>query len=313
MFNEQTIGVVIPSYKVRKFLKKVVSNLPEYIDYIIVVDDACPEKSFQVVEEMEKVVFVKRRVNSGVGAAVISGYKKALELDIDIVVKIDGDGQMNNNYIPSLILPLIQGKVDYTKGNRFRDFKALRDMPKVRLFGNSILSFLSKVSSGYWSIMDPTNGFTAISKETIESLDLDQVSERYFFESDMLINLNINNKVVKDISMPAQYGEEESSLNVKRVIYQFPPKILKGFFKRIFYKYFVYNFDMCSIYILTGLPLLLFGIIFGVMKWSYSVQNQVDASIGTVMLATLPIILGVEFLLQAINIDIGNEPKFKQD
>ena len=203
MFNEQTIGVVIPSYKVRKFLKKVVSNLPEYIDYIIVVDDACPEKSFQVVEEMEKVVFVKRRVNSGVGAAVISGYKKALELDIDIVVKIDGDGQMNNNYIPSLILPLIQGKVDYTKGNRFRDFKALRDMPKVRLFGNSILSFLSKVSSGYWSIMDPTNGFTAISKETIESLDLDQVSERYFFESDMLINLNINNKVVKDISMPA--------------------------------------------------------------------------------------------------------------
>ncbi len=313
MFNEQTIGVVIPSYKVRKFLKKVVTDLPEYIDYIIVIDDACPEKSFQVVKGVQKVVFIKHSVNSGVGAAVISGYKKAVELNIDIVIKIDGDGQMDSSYIPSLILPLIQGQADYAKGNRFRDFKALRAMPKVRLFGNSVLSFLSKIASGYWSIMDPTNGFTAITKETIEILDLDNVSKRYFFESDILINLNINNKVVKDISIPAQYGEEDSSLNVKKIIFQFPPKIIKGFTKRIFYKYFIYNFDMASVYIILGLPLLLFGIIFGVIKWSHSVLNQVDASIGTVMLATLPIILGIEFLLQAINIDIGNEPKAKQD
>ncbi len=313
MLHEKIIGVVIPSYKVRKFLKKVVSDLPEYIDYIIVIDDACPENSFQVVQGIEKVVLVKHNVNSGVGAAVISGYKKALELDVDIVIKIDGDGQMDNNHIPSLILPLIQGEADYTKGNRFRDFKALKEMPKIRLFGNSVLSFLSKVASGYWSIMDPTNGFTAITKESIEILDLDKISQRYFFESDMLINLNINNKVVKDISMPAQYGEEKSSLSVKKIILQFPPKIIKGLMKRIFYKYYIYNFDMASIYIILGLPLFLFGMIFGVIKWSYSIQNQVDTSIGTVMLATLPIILGVEFLLQAINIDITNEPKAKKN
>jgi len=312
MINNKKIGVVIPSFKVRRFLKQVVVELPKFIDYIIVVDDACPEQSFEMVQNMDKVIIINHTKNMGVGGAVVSGYKKALQLDIDIVIKIDGDGQMDNAFISTLIQPIIEEKADYTKGNRFRDFKALREMPKIRLFGNSALSFLIKVASGYWSIIDPTNGFTAINKETLKELELDKLSKRYFFESDMLINLNIEDKVVKDISIPAKYGDEESSLDIKKVLYQFPFKIIKGFNKRIFYKYFVYNFNMASVYMVFGIPLFLFGLFFGIAKWNESLQNNIDTSTGTVMLAVLPIILGVEFLLQAINIDIINEPKGKK-
>jgi len=312
MINNKKIGVVIPSFKVRRFLKQVVVELPKFIDYIIVVDDACPEQSFEMVQNMDKVIIINHTKNMGVGGAVVSGYKKALQLDIDIVIKIDGDGQMDNAFISTLIQPIIEEKADYTKGNRFRDFKALREMPKIRLFGNSALSFLIKVASGYWSIIDPTNGFTAINKETLKELELDKLSKRYFFESDMLINLNIEDKVVKDISIPAKYGDEESSLSIKKVLYQFPFKIIKGFNKRIFYKYFVYNFNMASVYMVFGIPLFLFGLFFGIAKWNESLQNNIDTSTGTVMLAVLPIILGVEFLLQAINIDIINEPKGKK-
>ena len=312
MLKDKKIGVVIPSFKVRKFLKEVVLELPEFIDYIIVVDDACPEQSFETVQDIDKVIVINHVKNMGVGGAVTSGYKRSLQLGIDIVIKIDGDGQMNNAFISVLIEPILGDKVDYTKGNRFRDFKALRKMPKVRLFGNSALSFLIKVASGYWSIMDPTNGFTAINKETLEELELNTLSKRYFFESDMLINLNIEDKVVKDISIPAKYGDEESSLDIKKVLYQFPLKIINGFGKRIFYKYFVYNFNMASVYMLFGIPLFLFGLFFGIIKWSESLQSNLDASTGTVILAALPIILGVEFLLQAINIDIISEPKEKK-
>jgi glycosyltransferase involved in cell wall biosynthesis len=311
--SQLLITAVIPSYKVRKFLKNVVLDVVDYVDYIIVVDDKCPEKSYEVVQGYPKVKIIHHQENQGVGGAVISGYKESIKLNSDIVIKIDGDGQMEAQYIPKLLKPLIEKKAHYTKGNRFRDFKALKSMPKIRLFGNSVLSFMIKMASGYWSMMDPTNGFTAITKETILDLDLDKISKRYFFESDMLIHLNIENKVVKDISIPAKYADEESSLDIKKVIKNFPPKIIKGLSKRIFLKYFIYNFNMASIYLLLGLPMVVFGVVFGVVEWINSIQNEINTPTGTIMLAVLPIILGVEFLLQAINIDINLEPKKVED
>jgi len=312
MIKNKKIAVVIPAYKVVGLLKNVVLSLPDFIDSIIVIDDKCPSESYKTVEDLKNVIIIRHDSNQGVGGAVISGYKKALELDADIVVKIDGDGQMDSNKIHKLIKPILESNADYTKGNRFRDFHALNSMPKIRLFGNSILSFLIKFASGYWSIMDPTNGFIAISKESLEELDLENLSKRYFFESDMLIYLNINNKIVEDVSIPAQYGEETSSLSIKQVLYQFPPKIVKGFLKRIFLKYYIYDFNMGSIYMLFGVPLVIFGVIFGGIKWIEAINKGIDTSTGTVMLSVLSIILGVQFLLQAINIDIMNEPKSKK-
>ncbi|PPK59398.1 glycosyl transferase family 2 [Malaciobacter marinus] len=191
--NNLKISVVIPSYKVDKHIENVIKNIPNFVNNIIVVDDKCPQNSGKIAEDLDdkRVIVCYHSENSGVGGAVVTGYKKALELDIDIVIKIDGDGQMDVNYMQQLIQPLLDGRADYTKGNRFTDFKALRKMPKIRLFGNSGLSFLVKAASGYWNLMDPTNGYTAINKHALEELDLDNIAKRYFFESDMLINLNI--------------------------------------------------------------------------------------------------------------------------
>jgi len=309
MIQNKRIAVVIPSYKVRNYLNAVVTTLPQFIDDIIVVDDRCPEKCYEVIEGFKKVIVVHHQKNQGVGGAVISGYKKAIELDADIIIKIDGDGQMDPKYLQKLIDPLIKNQADYTKGNRFTDFKALKQMPKVRLFGNSALSFLVKASSGYWNMMDPTNGYTAISKDAILGLDLDKLSKRYFFESDMLINLNIENCVVKDIPIPAKYEDEQSSLSIAKVLIDFPPKLFKGFLKRVFYKYFIYNFNMASIYLIFGFPMFLFGFCYGSISWYQAVSSGIEATTGTVMLSALPIILGVQFLLQAISIDIDSVPK----
>jgi dolichol-phosphate mannosyltransferase len=305
------IAVVIPAYKVKQFIKNLVLSLPPSIDLIIIVDDKCPESSGQEAERINdsRISVIKHERNMGVGGAVISGYKKALEAGCDIVVKIDGDGQMDPRYIPALIAPLINDDADFTKGNRFIDFKALKTMPKIRLFGNSILSFLLKIASGYWHIFDPTNGYTAIHRRVLEKLDLNKISHRYFFESDMLIHLNISNAVVRDVSIPAKYGNEISSLNISKIVFQFPPKLLKGFIKRIFLKYYIYDFNMASVYLLLGLPMFLFGVTYGIIEWIDSIIHGVTKTAGTIMLSALPIIVSFQMLLQAINLDIHSIPR----
>lgn len=305
------ISVVIPSYKVSKYILDVIKDIPEFVNHIIVVDDKCPQNSGQIAKTSSdsRVIVCYNEKNLGVGGAVITGYKKALELNSDIVIKIDGDGQMDVNYMQKLIQPILDGKADYTKGNRFTDFKALRAMPKVRLFGNSGLSFLVKAASGYWNLMDPTNGYTAINKHALEELDLDNIAKRYFFESDMLINLNIENAVVVDVEIPAKYGDEESSLSITKTLVGFPPKLFKGLCKRIFLKYFIYDFNMLSLYLVVGLPMLFFGIVFGSIKWIEAIVSNIETSTGTIMLAVLPIILGTQFILQAIQIDMNNIPR----
>ncbi len=317
MIENLSIAVVIPAYKVAGHIAKVIETLPEMVDRIIVVDDKCPQQSGKIAEEMSKlnskieVIFHDK--NAGVGGAVISGYLRAIATNCDIVVKVDGDGQMDPSFIPALVKPLVSNKADYAKGNRFSEPGSLKGMPRIRLFGNSVLSFLLKVCSGYWDIMDPTNGFTAISERAIRKLQFKKISKRYFFESDMLIHLNISNCVVRDIAMPAIYGDEKSSLRISNVLLKFPFLLFKRFFKRILYKYFIYDFNMASIYIVTGMPLFLFGSIYGIYRWIYGVVHQEVNSTGTVMLSILPIILGIQFLLQAIQIDINSIPKKKKE
>ena len=312
MINEQTIYVVIPSYKVKKHIVNVVESIPDFVDAIVVIDDDCPEKSTQELkklEDMDTLHILTHATNKGVGGAVISGYKYALEMRADIVVKVDGDGQMDPDKIENLVSPIISSKAGYTKGNRFRDHQILKDMPKIRLFGNSVLSFLMKACSGYWNIMDPTNGFTAISKESLDVIDLDEINEGYYFESDMLVKLNIENIVVQDVSIPARYQGEKSSLNIFRVAREFPMLMPKSILERIFYKYYLYDFNMASVYILLGIPFLLFGAIFGTVMWANGLLSNTYNSVGTVMISVLSITLGVQFLLQAINIDIASTPE----
>jgi glycosyltransferase involved in cell wall biosynthesis len=300
------IAVVIPCYKVSRTITDVIKGIPDSVHHIVVVDDACPEKSGKIAQQVgrQNVTVIFREQNGGVGAAVMTGYKKAMEFGCDILVKIDGDGQMDISYLQAFLTPLLTGWADYTKGNRFMDFKALRSMPKLRLFGNNVLSFLEKAYSGYWNIMDPTNGYTAIHRRIVEKLDFSKIAEDYFFESHMLLHLNLLDAVICDVPIPARYGDEKSSLSVKKTLWYFPPRLLSGFCKRVFLKYFIYDFNMASVYILFGLPMFLWGIIFGTLEWINSSVDGVSRTAGTIMLAALPLILGFEMLLQAINIDI---------
>jgi len=305
------IGIVIPAYKVLNQICGVILSLPQTVDHIIVVDDKCHHLSGKEAQKLSdrRIEVLYHERNMGVGGAMITGYKKAMELGCDIVIKIDGDGQMDPVHIDKLIAPLLNGEADYAKGNRFMSSNVLKIMPKIRLFGNSLLSFLVKMTSGYWNVMDPTNGYTAIRRDVLEKLELNKLSKRFFFEIDMLIHLNIINAVVKDISMVPKYGNEKSSLSVWKALIQFPFNLLKGFIKRIFLKYFIYDFNMASVDILLGVPVFFLGVLFGLIEWRDSVIHGTTKPLGTIMLLTLSIVLSFQMLLQAISIDINSTPK----
>ena len=240
---------------------------------------------------------------------MVTGFQKALELGVQIIVKVDGDGQMDLAYIPDLLAPLIAGRADYAKGNRFRDFQALQKMPLIRRIGNMGLGFLVKAATGYWNLFDPTNGFVAIRAEVLAQLQFERVAQTYFFETSMLANLYLLGAVVRDVPMPARYHGEKSNLSIRRVLFEFPFKLIQTYFRRLVLKNLIYDFSMSSIYLLTGLPLLLFGLIFGIIKWVDYAGRNIPAPTGTVMLPTLCVLLAIQFIVAAIEIDLRSTPR----
>lgn len=307
------ISIVIPCYNVASHIEEVIRTLPADISWIIVVNDCSKDDTEHIVlrlkQENQKIIYIRHAENQGVGGAMISGYKKSLELNSDITIKMDGDGQMDPIYIPDFLKPIIKDKADFTKGNRFRDFKALRAMPLSRRIGNLGLSFMIKASSGYWNIFDPTNGFTAIKKETLNNIDFNKIHKRYFFETSMLIELYYGNAVVQDIPIKARYGDEVSGLSRTKTLFEFPPRLLFAFIRRLFLKYFLFDFNIASIYLICGFPLFLFGLVFGITNYIKYASQQLPAPTGTVIIPTLTIILGFQLLLSAVSYDITNHPR----
>jgi glycosyltransferase involved in cell wall biosynthesis len=307
------ITVVIPAFCVEKEIDTVLQSIPSFVNSIVVVNDASTDQTESVIRQAmqhdERIFLVCHAVNRGVGGAMISGFQKALTLPTDIVVKLDGDGQMDPAFLNNLIAPLLNNQADYAKGNRFYDFVALRKMPFIRRFGNTILGFLSKTATGYWNLFDPTNGYLAIRAEKLKQLNLANIASSYYFETSMLANLYLINARIVDVPIPAVYKGEISNLKISRVLWEFPFRLLKDFLKRIFLRYFLYDFSMVSVYIIIGVPMLLFGIIFGTIKWIDYAQRAVQAPTGTVILPMMCVLLGIQFLLSAIHIDIQSMPK----
>jgi glycosyltransferase involved in cell wall biosynthesis len=306
------IAVVIPCFRVSSHILGVLAGIGPDCDRIYVVDDACPEKSGQLVLEQAvdpRVVVIAHESNLGVGAATMSGYRRAIADGMDVIVKMDGDGQMDPAMMPRLIGPIAAGFADYCKGNRFFDLGGLQDMPRVRTFGNAALSLLSKLSSGYWNLFDPTNGYTAIDSLTASKLPFDRISSRYFFESDLLFRLNLIRAVVVDVPMDARYGEEKSNLRISRAVREFSRKHLLNFVKRIFYNYYLRDVSVASFELVLGLFLLAFGMIFGSVSWWRAASIHATASAGTVMLAALPLLVGMQLLLAFLNFDIASVPR----
>lgn len=310
--SQYRIAVVVPCYRVKRQILSVLDAIGPEVSQIFVIDDCCPEESGKFVAERTRdarVTVIRNRENRGVGGATITGYRAALEAGADIIVKVDGDGQMDPRLIPAFVDPIVRGDADYTKGNRFFSLEFLDSMPRLRLLGNSLVSFISKVASGYWNVMDPANGFTAIHARVLEMIPLTKVEERYFFESDMLFRLNILRAVVADIPMPAHYADERSNLRIGKVLVVFPQKYVMRLIKRIFYNYFLRDFNLCSVELLTGLLLFLGGLGFGAQHWYHSAGSSVPTPAGTVMLAVLPVMLGFQLLLSAVSYDVMNVPR----
>lgn len=306
------ISVVIPAYKVQAHVLDVINRIGPECQRIYVVDDACPNGTGLIVSQTCKdprVQVLFNQINLGVGGAVMTGYRAAIADTCDVVVKIDGDGQMAPELLPLIVQPILDGMADYTKGNRFYDLAQIKQMPKIRLFGNAVLSFMSKFSTGYWDIFDPTNGYTAIHARVVEHLPLDKISKRYFFESDMLFRLNTMRCVVVDVPMDAHYADETSSLNIKDIVFEFLKKHARNFGKRILYNYFLRDMSAASFELVLGSLMTVFGFLFGLWHWLQSAQDGVPTTAGTVMLAAMPLLMGLQLLLAFIAFDVQSVPK----
>ena len=309
--QQSRIAVVIPSYRVKAHILSVLERIGPECQLIYVVDDKCPEQSGQHVldhctDPRVRVLF--HEVNQGVGGAVLSGYRHAVADGATVIVKLDGDGQMDPTWISSLVSEIEAGEADYAKGDRFYDRESIGGMPKMRLFGNAALSFLTKISSGYWDIVDPTNGFTAIHATVAAALPFKKISKRYFFESDMLFRLGCMRARVVDIPMPAIYGDEVSNLSIRKIAGEFAGKHTINALKRVLYMYYVRSFSLASVELVVGLLLFLFGITFGATTWIRNSMAGQETLSGTVMVAALPAILGFQLLLAFVAADIASVP-----
>ena len=306
------VAVVIPCYNVKSHILGVLFRIGPEVSRIFVIDDACPEGSGRLVQEQcsdPRVAVLHHAINQGVGAAVMTGYAAALKEGAEVIVKVDGDGQMDPALIPHFIAPILKGQADYTKGNRFYNLTHIGQMPTIRLLGNAALSFMAKLSTGYWNLFDTTNGFTAIHAKAARRIAFDKVSPRYFFETDLLFRLNTIRAVVVDIAMDASYGSEKSSLRVSKVLGEFLVKHLRNFGKRVFYSYFLRDMTVASLELVLGLCALTFGVVFGGIHWFHSIATDMPTPLGTIMLAALPTMLGLQLLLAFVAFDVANVPR----
>lgn len=306
------VAVVIPAYKVADHILRVVSSIPREIKNIIVVDDACPQGSGDLVQKKfkNKVKVIFHSSNQGVGGAMVTGYKAALaETNSQIIIKIDGDGQMDLKQIERLLHPIVNQRADYTKGNRFDSIEDLEQMPRLRLFGNAFLSLFAKVSTGYWNVTDPTNGFTAIHRSVLEKIKLEKVRKSFFFENDMLFRLSLVRAVVQDVPMAAKYGTEKSNLRIWSVVREFPGRYLANFGKRVIYQYYLREWSPASVELPLGFLLLVFGSVAGINNWIDASSAGLPATAGQVMISALPILIGSQLLLAFVNFDISNTPR----
>ena len=303
------VWLVIPCYRVKAHILDVIAKTPAWIDGIVCVDDACPENSGDFIEANTtdpRVFVVRLAQNQGVGGATMAGYRAAIARGGQVLVKVDGDDQMDLGYIAHLVAPILLGEADYAKGNRFTSISHLTTMPPVRVFGNAALSFAAKLSTGYWNIFDPTNGYTAIEAQVARMVIEKRVSRRFFFETDLLYHLGTLRAVVRDVPMPARYAGEVSNLRIGAIVGPFALKHVKNFFQRALGQYFVRDFHAASLELVFGVLFVIFGV--GYAAHYMSVAHARAASAGVVMAAALPVILGAQLLMQALNFDVLNVP-----
>ena len=309
---ENSVWVVIPCYNVAEHIEAVIERIDLDVIGIVAVNDASKDDTFRILESLnsnKRLFVIENESNLGVGGSTKRGFEFAFSHGATIAVKLDGDGQMDPKLISELVAPIFKGQAEYVKGNRFINIDQVISMPKIRLFGNIALSFLTKLSSGYWEIFDPNNGFVAISKKSFELIPIAKVDNRYFFESDMLFRLHLARAVVQDFPMPTKYGTEVSGLKEFRAFFEFGYKHQKNFFKRILIEYYLRDFNLGSIQLPIGLGLSLFGGLYGFTNFLHYQSLELPTPTGTQIVVAMSVLSGLQLLLSFFAFDVSNSPK----
>ncbi len=307
--SQMRLFCVIPAFRAESTIVEVVAAALEHADVVVVVDDACPQRSGAAATAAyggnPAVRVVVRERNGGVGAAMKTGIEYAIDQGADAIVKFDADGQMDPSFIP-VIRDLLSADPSLVcvKGNRFFDSSVVRKMPKRRLFGNAVLSLLAKFASGYWNVIDPTNGYLAFNAGLLAMLPWRDFANSYFFEISVLCELGLKRLPILELEMPTIYTSAPSSLSIPRVLVDFPPKLLRLTLRRVLLQYFVFDVNLGSIYLLSGLALLAAGTAWGGYQWVDSYLTGIPRSTGTVMLAVLPFLMGFQLVLNALMYDV---------
>lgn len=309
MYKGKRVAVVMPAHNEEKLIARAITSVPEFVDHIVVIDDASTDETAKraMATGDPRVHLIEHEANTGVGGAIIDGHKVAIGLDADIDVVMAGDAQMDPQYLPTLLDPIVNDGYGFTKANRFHSRQALTGMPAIRVLGNIVLSFATKLASGYWNLFDPQNGYTAITREALSMIDLDRVARRYSFENDLLIWLGIAGIRAKDVPIPGVYGDEVSGMRLRKVVPEISHLLFMGFWRRIFLKYVLMSFSPIALLLFTGLFLCAFGLAVGI--WALVVTpSGVAPTAGTVLLAVGPLLVGINMLVHALTLDIQQTP-----
>lgn len=300
----------MPAYNEAPHVGGVITTMPEYVDDIVVVDDCSSDGTSEaaLAPNDPRVTLIRHDPNQGLGASLIDAHEKALELGGDIMVVMAGDGQMDPAYLPDLLRPILEEGYDFTKGNRFFDAGSWEGMPRHRIFGNIVLTFLTKLATGYWDMFDPQNGYTAITRHASERVDWDRVARDYSFENDVLARLGVLRARVKDVDIPAVYGEEISDISLPKVVPSLLGTMRRAFWRRFWLLYVVRSFSPVALFALSSSTLLVWTLLFGAWVVAQRVAG-VSPTTATVMLVVLPFLMGFEMMLAAFVLDITNTPK----
>jgi glycosyltransferase involved in cell wall biosynthesis len=309
MYKNAVIAAVVPAYKEEKMIARVITSMPVYVDHIVIVDDHSPDSTSDVVRAQNdpRVTLIRHEANQGVGGAIVTAHRAAMDLGADVNVVMAGDAQMDPAYLPVLLDRVTDGGYGFAKANRFYGPESFRGMPGHRVFGNVVLSFMNKLASGYWNLFDPQNGYTAIRTTELRRVDLDRISKRYSFENDLLIKLNILQISATDVPIPAVYGEEVSSIRLSKVVPDLLHKLTVGYWSRIWYRYVLWSFSPIALLLFGGMLLTVIGV--GISIWvMFQIAASVVATAATVMLAALPLMIGIQMLIAALQLDIQATP-----
>ena len=312
MYRKLETAVVIPCYNEEKMITQTIKKIPEYIDHIIAVNDASTDNTIGVLNKLKKqyskLIVVDNKVNQGVGGALIAGYNYAIKNTKATAIGIvAGDDQFDSSYLKAMLDDFIDQSADYVKASRFFHREAFKTMPKYRQFGNIFISLLTKFSTGYYSITDITNGCGWLRREIIEKVDFSIVEKRYDYETSMLTALSIANAKVIDHAVPAHYGDEKSTIKLIPTAWRNLKAVWKGFWRRSYYKYVLYGFHPVALFLFTGMFFLIISLLLAIFLLYVKLFAHQSPTAGSVMLAVLPFILGIQLTLTALTIDVSNE------